>query len=196
MNITALSIRRPSLIIVVLAVLMFMGVASYRNLPIELVPKFNPPVVTITAIYPGASPAEIENAVSKPIEDVVSSLEGIEQIQIGSMENSCFIALEMNQSVDVDEAVPEIQRKINQILPTLPKEVRPPVVNNLRKKRSTSSLSNKPVGSNAPNLPSESASFVENGFLIIDIATARNTRGTCARRWANSPNAGFKKIPG
>ena len=129
MNITALSIRRPSLIIVVLAVLMFMGVASYRNLPIELVPKFNPPVVTITAIYPGASPAEIENAVSKPIEDVVSSLEGIEQIQIGSMENSCFIALEMNQSVDVDEAVPEIQRKINQILPTLPKEVRPPVVN-------------------------------------------------------------------
>ena len=129
MNITALSIRRPSLIIVVLAVLMFMGIASYRNLPIELVPKFNPPVVTITAIYPGASPAEIENAVSKPIEDVVSSLEGIEQIQIGSMENSCFIALEMNQSVDVDEAVPEIQRKINQILPTLPKEVRPPVVN-------------------------------------------------------------------
>jgi len=129
MNITALSIRRPSLIIVVLAVLMFMGIASYRNLPIELVPKFNPPVVTITAIYPGASPAEMENAVSKPIEDVVSSLEGIEQIQIGSMENSCFIALEMNQSVNVDAAVPEIQRKINQILPTLPKEVRPPVVN-------------------------------------------------------------------
>ena len=129
MNITSISIRRPSLIIVVFAVLIFMGVASYRNLPIELVPKFNPPVVTITAIYPGASPAEIENAVSKPIEDVVSGLEGIEQIQIGSMENSCFIALEMNQSVNVDEAVPEIQRKINQILPTLPKEVRPPVVN-------------------------------------------------------------------
>ncbi len=128
-NITAVSIRRPSLIIVIFAVLTFMGVASYRNLPIELVPKFNPPVVTITTIYPGASPSEVENAVSKPIEDVVSSLEGIEQIQIGSMENSCFIALEMNQTVNIDQAVPEIQRKINQILPTLPKEVRPPVVN-------------------------------------------------------------------
>jgi len=128
-NLTAISIRRPSLIIVIFAVLTFMGVASYRSLPIELVPKFNPPVVTVTAIYPGASPAEVENAVSKPIEDVVSSLEGIEQIQIGSFESSCFIALEMNQAVDLEIAVPEIQRKINQILPNMPKEVRPPVVN-------------------------------------------------------------------
>ena len=129
MNLTEISIRRPSLIIVVFAVLTFMGVAAYRNLPIELVPKFDPPVITITGIYPGASPSEVENAVSKPIEDVVSSIEGIEQIQIGSFENSCFIALEMNQAVNLDQAVPEIQRKINQILPTMPKEVRPPVVN-------------------------------------------------------------------
>ena len=119
MNLTEISIRRPSLIIVVFAVLTFMGVAAYRNLPIELVPKFDPPVVTITGIYPGASPSEVENAMSKPIEDVVSSIEGIEQIQIGSFENSCFIALEMNQAVDLDQAVPEIQRKINQILPTI-----------------------------------------------------------------------------
>ena len=129
MNLTELSIRRPSLIIVIFAVLTFMGVAAYRDLPIELVPKFDPPVITITGIYPGASPSEVENAVSKPIEDVVSSIEGIEQIQIGSFENSCFIALEMNQAVNLDQAVPEIQRKINQILPTMPKEVRPPVVN-------------------------------------------------------------------
>jgi hydrophobe/amphiphile efflux-1 (HAE1) family protein len=128
-NLTELSIRRPSLIIVVFAVLTFMGVAAYRHLPIELVPKFDPPVVTITGIYPGASPSEVENAVSKPIEDVVSSIEGIQQIQIGSFENSCFIALEMDQAVDLDEAVPEIQRKINQILPNMPREVRPPVVN-------------------------------------------------------------------
>ena len=120
MNLTEISIRRPSLIIVVFAVLTFMGVAAYRNLPIELVPKFDPPVITITGIYPGASPAEVENAVSKPIEDVVSSIEGIEQIQIGSFENSCFIALEMNQKVNLDQAVPEIQRKINQSPAALP----------------------------------------------------------------------------
>lgn len=129
MNLTALSIRRPSLVIVVFAVLMFMGIASYLSLPIEMVPKFDPPVITISAIYPGASPAEVENAVARPLEDAVASLEGVQLIQIGSNEGICFIALELNQQIDLDRAVQELQRKINQILPTLPREVRPPVVN-------------------------------------------------------------------
>lgn len=129
MNLTALSIRRPSLIIVVFAVLTFMGVASYFSLPIELVPKFDPPLVTIMTVYPGASPAEVENAVAKPIEDAISSLEGIYQIQIASNENICFLAVEMQQEIDIDKTVQEMQRKINQILPSFPKEVRPPVIN-------------------------------------------------------------------
>ena len=129
MNLTALSIRRPSLIIVVFAVLTFMGVASYFSLPIELVPKFDPPVITIMTAYPGASPAEVENAVAKPIEDAISSLEGIDQIQIGSNENVCFVAVETQQQIDIDKTVQEMQRKINQILPSFPKEVRAPVIN-------------------------------------------------------------------
>jgi HAE1 family hydrophobic/amphiphilic exporter-1 len=128
-NLTALSIRRPSLIIVVFAVLTFMGVASYFSLPIELVPKFSPPVITIITIYPGASPSEVENAVSKPIEDAISSIEGIDQVQIQSQENSSFIAVEFEQTVDLDQSVQELQRKINQIASTLPREVRTPVIN-------------------------------------------------------------------
>jgi hydrophobe/amphiphile efflux-1 (HAE1) family protein len=128
-NLTAISIRRPSLIIVAFAVLSFMGVASYLSLPIELVPKFSAPVVTIITVYPGASPSEVENAVSKPIEDAISSLEGIDQIQVGSQENSSFIAVEFEQSVDLDKAVQEMQHKINQLQASLPKEVRPPVIN-------------------------------------------------------------------
>jgi len=129
MNLTALSIRRPSLIIVVFAVLTFMGVASYYRLPIELVPKFNAPIITIITVYPGASPSEVENAVSKPIEDAISSLEGIDQIQISSNENTSFVVVEMDQAVDIDKTVQELTRKINQIQATFPKEVRTPVVN-------------------------------------------------------------------
>jgi len=106
-----------------------MGIASYMRLPIELVPKFSAPVVTIITIYPGASPSEVENAVSKPIEDAISSLEGIDQVQIGSQENSSFVAVEFEQSVDLDKAVQEMQRKINQLQASLPKEVRTPVIN-------------------------------------------------------------------
>jgi hydrophobic/amphiphilic exporter-1 (mainly G- bacteria), HAE1 family len=129
MNLTALSIRRPSLVIVLFAVLTFMGVASYLTLPIELVPKFSAPVITIITAYPGASPAEIENVVAKPIEDAISSLEGLDQIQISSNENVCFIAVEMNQDADLDQTVQELQRKVNAVLPSLPKEVRSPVIN-------------------------------------------------------------------
>jgi HAE1 family hydrophobic/amphiphilic exporter-1 len=106
-----------------------MGVASYFSLPIEMVPKFSPPVVTIITIYPGASPSEVENTVSKPIEDAISSLEGIEQIQVGSQENSSFISVELNQDADIDKSVQEMQRKINQIQSSFPKEVRTPVIN-------------------------------------------------------------------
>ncbi|MEZ4918606.1 MAG: efflux RND transporter permease subunit [Saprospiraceae bacterium] len=129
MNITALSIRRPSLIIVIFSILTFMGVASYMNLPIELVPKFSPPVVTIITVYPGAAPSEVENAVSKPIENAVSSLEGIEQLQVASNENASFITIELNQVVDLDKSVQEIQRKVDQIQSRFPKEVRAPIVN-------------------------------------------------------------------
>lgn len=129
MNLTAISIKRPSLIIVAFTVLTFMGAASYFRLPIELVPKFSAPVITIITIYPGASPGEVENAVSKPIEDAVSSVQGISQIQVGSQESSSFIAIDFEQSVDLDKAVQEMQRKINQLQATLPKEVRPPVIN-------------------------------------------------------------------
>jgi HAE1 family hydrophobic/amphiphilic exporter-1 len=129
MNLTALSIRRPSLIIVIFAMLSFLGVASYFQLPIELVPKFSPPVITIITVYPGASPTEVENTVSKPIEDAISSLEGIDQIQIGSNENTSFVAVELDQDVDIDKAVQELQRKINQIQSQFPKEVRTPVIN-------------------------------------------------------------------
>lgn len=106
-----------------------MGVAAYFSLPIEMVPKFSAPVVTVITAYPGASPGEVENTVAKPIEDAISSLEGIDQIQIASNENVCFVAVEFDQKTDLDKAVQEMQRKINQVMPNLPKEVRTPVIN-------------------------------------------------------------------
>lgn len=117
------------MVLVVFAVLIFMGIASFFKLPIELVPKFNPPLVTIITVYPGASPTEVENTVGKPIEDAISSLEGIDQIQVISNENTSFVSVEMRQEVDIDRTVTEITRKINQIQASFPREVRTPVVN-------------------------------------------------------------------
>ena len=106
-----------------------MGIASYFSLPTELTPKFSPPVITIITAYPGASPSEVENTVAKPLEDAISSLESIDQIQVVSNENVSFIAVEFEQQADMDKAVQEMQRKIGQVVSSLPKEVRAPVIN-------------------------------------------------------------------
>jgi hydrophobic/amphiphilic exporter-1 (mainly G- bacteria), HAE1 family len=128
MTLTEISIKRPSLILVLFAVLIAMGIASYFTLPIELVPKFSPPVATIITIYPGASPGEVENSVSKVIEEAISSVEGVEEINVGSQENSSFIAVEFDQSADLDAGVREMERRIGQVAPNLPKNARTPVV--------------------------------------------------------------------
>ena len=80
MKLAEISIKRPSLVIVLLAALIIGGLFSYKSLSYELIPKFEVKVVTISTIYPGAGPSEIENTVTKKIEDAVSSLEKITKI--------------------------------------------------------------------------------------------------------------------
>ena len=72
MTLTELVIKRPSIIVVIFAVLGVLGIFSFTQLNYELLPKIAPPIITISTIYPGASPYEVENGVTKVIEDAVS----------------------------------------------------------------------------------------------------------------------------
>ena len=120
MNITRISIERPTIAIVIFSLLIILGIMSYRFLNYELVPEFNPPVITVTTIYPGASPREVENSVSKPVEDALSSLENIETITSTSMESFSLVKLEMKAGTDIKNTLREADRKINGILGDLP----------------------------------------------------------------------------
>jgi HAE1 family hydrophobic/amphiphilic exporter-1 len=81
MNITEISIKRPSLIIVLFSVFALLGIIGYQNLSYELLPDFNQPVVVIKTIYPGAEPQEVETSVSRKIEDALSNLEGVDYLE-------------------------------------------------------------------------------------------------------------------
>jgi HAE1 family hydrophobic/amphiphilic exporter-1 len=72
MKLAEISIKRPSLVIV--PILILGGLFSYSQLGYELIPKFEQNVITVATIYPGASPSEVENTVTKKIEDAVASL--------------------------------------------------------------------------------------------------------------------------
>ena len=128
MTITELAIKRPTLIIVIFLALGLLGTFGYFQLRYELLPKVSPPWVVISTVYPGASPAEVENSVTKVLEDAVASVEKLSNIYGYSYEGLSVISLEYAYSADADQAMQEVQRKVNGVILELPKDIRTPVI--------------------------------------------------------------------
>ena len=126
MKIAEISIKRPTLIIVLFIILTLGGIFSYSNLSYELIPKFEINVVTISTVYPGASPGEVENTVTKKIEDAVSSLELVKKVESKSYESLSLVMVTLESEADADYSLNDAQRKINAIEKDLPEDVDPP----------------------------------------------------------------------
>lgn len=154
MKITEISIKRPSLVIVVFTVLTLMGLLSYFSLSYELLPKFSNNVISISTIYPGASPAEVENTVTKKIEDAVSSMENIKKLNAVSYESLSVVTITLNDKANVDLSLNEAQRKVNSILADLPTDVKTPSLNKF-------SLDDLPVITMSASAKMDDASFYD-----------------------------------
>ena len=128
MNITQISINRPSLIIVLFSVLALLGIIGYKNLSYELMPDFNQPVVVIRTGYPGATPEEVETSVSRKIEDALSNLEGVDYLTTKSLPNASVIIANLNYGTDLDQAMQDAQRYIDNIRKDLPADILSPVM--------------------------------------------------------------------
>ena len=128
MTITELSIKRPTIIVVIFSALMILGLYSFTKLNYELLPKITPPVITIATIYPGASPNEVETSVTKPVEDAISTLDQIDAITSTSSEGISFVTITFLQAADVNIELENAQRKVNTILATLPSDAKAPTI--------------------------------------------------------------------
>ncbi len=128
MTITELSLKRPSLIIVIFLALGIAGVFGYFQLRYELLPRMNIPYASIATVYPGASPSEVENSVTKKIEDAVSSVEKIENVFATSYEGFSLVTIEFKRTANIDVAIQDVQRKVSAAMVSLPRDVRPPAV--------------------------------------------------------------------
>lgn len=128
MKLAEISIKRPSLIIVLFTILILGGIFSYSQLGYELIPKFDTNVITVSTVYPGASPSEIENTVTKKIEDAVASLENIKKIDSKSYESLSIVTVTLISGADVDVSMNDAQRKVNAILGDLPDDADPPAL--------------------------------------------------------------------
>ena len=126
MNITEISIKRPSLIIVLFSVFILLGYIGFTNLSYELMPDFNQPVVVIKTVYPGAEPQEVETSVSRKIEDALSNLEGVDYLVTKSLPNASIIIANLKYGTDLDKTMQDAQRYIDNIRKDLPESILSP----------------------------------------------------------------------
>ncbi len=128
MTLTEVSIKRPTLIVVIFSVLAVLGIFSYSNLKYELLPKITPPWITIITVYPGASPNEVETSLTKVIEDAVSGIDNVSSVYGTSQEGLSIVSLEFQMSADINVALQDAQRKVNEVGSRLPSDAKTPTL--------------------------------------------------------------------
>ena len=131
MTLTELAIKRPSMVVVIFAVLGVLGLFSFSQLKYELLPKISPPVITIFTVYPGAAPSEVESSVTKIVEDAVSGIDKISSVTSTSQEGVSIVLMEFQQSAKIDLVLQEAQRKVGQIIGLLPNGSKAPVLSKI-----------------------------------------------------------------
>lgn len=117
---TRLAISRPILIWMFLAAIAVLGLRAYTRLPAELNPRVSIPTVTVTTIYPGAGPPEIESQISKPLEDVVGTVAGVRDVFSSSQAGVSIISIDFQIGTDIDVAVADVRGRVEALRAQLP----------------------------------------------------------------------------
>ena len=156
MFLSDISLKRPIAMTVVLLVLALFGFLAWRTAGVDLVPLVDVPYVTVTVVYPGATPEEIETAVVRKIEDAVSQVDGLKHMTATCANNFCQVMLEFHLDRDVDTVATDVREKIDLIVNDLPSGAEKPNVAKF-------DVNATPVVTMA--LTSSSAKTVENGDL-------------------------------
>lgn len=131
MSISDLSVKRPNYVIVLFLVIAILGVLGYSSLQSELMPKFTPPTLNVQVIYPGASPVEVENSLTRKLEDALSSLQGVESMRSFSFENMSMVFVSFLYGTDIDKAMTDAQNKISSRKADLPASALAPIINKI-----------------------------------------------------------------
>ena len=128
MFISDASLKRPIATTVGLVALMMFGVIAYRGTGVDLVPQVDVPYVSVTVVYPGASPDEIESSVARRIEDAVAQVDGLKHVTSTCANNFCQVMLEFNLGRNVDDAATDVREKVALAKNDLPSQAEEPEV--------------------------------------------------------------------
>ena len=122
------STTRPIAMMTLIICLLMFGVLSFRNVGVDLLPQVDVPYVTISVVYPGASPDKIETTVAKKLEDAVVQVDGIKHITATCLNNFCQLIVEFDLDRNVDVCATDIREKVDLIREDLPAEAEAPQI--------------------------------------------------------------------
>ncbi len=128
MTLSDIAIKRPVFTIVMQLVLIVLGLMSLRGMGTDLFPDVSFPLVMVNTIYPGASPSEVETQVSKPIEDAVAGIAGLDTVRSSSRESFSTVIVIFKMSTNIDQAAQDVRDRLSAIRPNLPTDVKEPMI--------------------------------------------------------------------
>ncbi|MDF2683562.1 MAG: multidrug transporter [Brevibacillus sp.] len=128
MHISERAIRRPVTVMMGVLIVIILGIMSLSRIPIDLYPKIEIPTIAVITSYSGVGPEEMENLVTKPVEQAVASVAGIKSVTSTSREGSSMVIVEFSYGTDLDKAVTEVTQKVERAKRSLPDDVDSPTV--------------------------------------------------------------------
>lgn len=128
MSLSALSARRPIGTCIIFFSVLVVGLVALQRLAVDLLPSVDAPHVSITTFYEGVAPQEIETLITRPIEQVVSTVEGVQEIHSTSAEGLSSVSLTFAWGADLETAVNDVRAMIDRIRGRLPDDADPPTI--------------------------------------------------------------------
>ena len=154
-NISAWSIRKPVPSIVLFAVLLLLGVMSFRSLPVTRFPNIDIPVISVIITQSGAAPAELESQITKQVEDAVANVTGVKKIISTLTDGSSTTAMEFRLEINQDRALNDVKDAISKIRQDLPRNIDEPIIQRI----DVEGQSILSYGASAPGLTLEQLSW-------------------------------------
>src|SRR5262247_1491545 len=128
MSIPRLAIQRPVTMFMISAVITLLGLISLTRLPVDLMPEFEQPTLNVRTSYPGVGPLEIEELLTRPLEQAVSAVPGITRVESSSSEGNSQIRLNFEWGSDLSEAADEVRTRVDRMRNRLPEDADPPTI--------------------------------------------------------------------
>ena len=122
-GLTTLSLKNRNTVFLMTIVLVIFGLVSYIRLPKELFPDVVVPTVLVQTVYPGNSPADIENLITRPLEKEIDGIRGIKKLTSQSFQDLSFITVEFNTGVDINKALQDVKDAVDRAKSDLPDDL-------------------------------------------------------------------------